>query len=206
MRKRGWLVLLVSLALFACHSFGSVITIELGSPLDQNGDQYIVDTGWIEVDEHSQIRTEVENYLDPTRYKEWEYQIALPIGSTFSSQILSLEYDTTDGEGTEPADNVDYGNVPLNYLGVENILGVDYDVYYADTTEAAWDAYGTQPIGADWGRIDIGNPEWVNFVVDIPEEVQGSVWISIYDVCEIPEPMTISLLALGGLIIRRKRR
>jgi len=112
------------------------------------------------------------------------------------TEILSLEYDLGAGA-------VDYGAVPMVYDSADSTIP-GYDMYYASTFEAEWDAFGTQPVGSDLGRIDVGNPEWVNFHINIDDSITAPISFQVYDVC-IPEPMTMCLLGFGGLLIRRRK-
>ncbi len=180
-------------------SFSTPITIELGNSRDINPDPYIVDIPQMGISSHSEIELLVENIEDPTRYKEWELIVWIPEAYAPLTHLDILDYE--------------YGDTVKNILGVSMAPDLNPDDYipgynasYADTSEDAWYQYGTQPVGADWGRVDIGNPAWVSFhfYADVPEcEI---VWCSLYDEC-IPEPATICILGLGALsLIRRKKQ
>jgi len=179
----------------ASLSFGVVITIELGNSNDINPDPYIVDIQQMEILEHSEIELLIQNIEDPMRYKEWELTVFIPQQYPALTHLDILDYE--------------YGSTVLNIENVPMALDSSpipgYAAYYADTSEAAWYQYGTQPIGAGLGRVDVGNPAWVSFYfyVDVPEGT--SVFLSVYDVC-IPEPMTLSLLSLGALGLLRIKK
>jgi hypothetical protein len=176
-------------------SFGVVVTVELGNPLDTNPDPYIVDIQMLEITEHSEIVLLVENIEDPMRYKEWELTVWVPQAYAPLAKLDILDYQ--------------YGGSTLNIYDVPMALDSTavsipgYVAFYADTKEAAWYQYGTQPVGAEWGRVDIGNPEWASFHFDPGTPENTPVFISVYDVC-IPEPTTMILLTLGGLLLRKR--
>lgn len=171
--------------------------IGLNSIFDDDPDLFVVDTVVFEVADHSIVDVFVENVLDPARYKDWDFKVWLPGGSPALAEIFSLEYDSGSG-------GVDYGLVPMAYAPSDATIA-GYDMYYASTFEAAWYAFGTQPVGSDLGRIDIGSPAWVNFHVDIDPSITAPIFFQVYDV-SAPEPMSILLLGFGGLVLVRCRK
>jgi hypothetical protein len=179
----------------ASLSFGVVITIELGNSNDINPDPYIVDIQRMEILEHSEVELLIQNIEDPMRYKEWELTVFIPQQYSPLTHLDILDYR--------------YGSTVLNIENVPMALDSSpipgYAAYYADTRETDWFNYGTQPIGAGWGRVDVGNPAWISFhfYVDVPQNT--TVFLSVYDVC-IPEPMTLSLLSLGALSLLRRKK
>ena len=82
-----------------------------------------------------------------------------------------------------------------------------WNPFYADTEETPWFAYGTQSVGARLGRIDIGNPWFVQFVFDVDETIPTltPVFVSVLDGC-IPEPLTLAMLGVAGLLLFRRRK
>jgi len=184
--------------IYAAPSFAVVVTIELGSPFDTNPDLYIVDVQQLEVINHSDIQLLIENIEDPLRWKDWELTVYVPEASDPLTHLDILDYRWGETSIIEIPD------VPME-PNPDAIHIQGYDAYYADTSEALWYEYGTQPVGAGWGRVDVGNPAWISFhfYVDVPDGTP--VFISAYDVC-IPEPTTIALLSLGALALIRKRR
>jgi hypothetical protein len=177
-------------------SFGTIITIELGNSNDINPDPYTVDIPQMEALVNSVIEVRIENMENPGRYKEWELIVLIPQLCPALTHLDILDYE--------------YGSAVLN---IENVpMALDstihfpgYKAYYADTRETGWYQYGTQPVGENWGRFDIGNPGWVSFHFNVDAPHGTPVFIGVHDKC-IPEPMTLSLLGLGALsLIRRKK-
>jgi len=199
MRKESLIFCCFLVIAAASASFGAVITIGLNDPLDTNPDPYVVDIEKMEVTDHSAIELYVANIEDPSRYKEWELTVYIPQGFKPLTKL----------------DIVDYENLnPALYLERYDVLMVSvpsdipgYEAYHASTYELMWYEYGTEPIGTGGNRVPVGNPAWISYHFSVDDAIPQStkVYISIHDEC-IPEPGTICLLGLGGMLLIRKRR
>ena len=181
----------------------ATITVPLNDPLDIDPDPYIVHIPLVEFTEHSDVILEVENVLDPTRYKDWDYQVFIPTGSPAVAELDYVRYysDAVMTTYTEIT------NVDLDYEGIQNIGGQDYDIYYASTFEAKWEDYCTSPVSGPPGPYgtDVGNPAWVVWACTIDDSITGSVYAGAFDVC-VPEPATLCLFGMGALAMLRRRR
>jgi len=193
-------VLFASVCLLLCGAGVSWANVVLEYPLPQGDPVYIRDIGPIEVTNHSLIEIYIENVLDEQRWKEWDFKIWVPEGTPAVTAML-VDYDNT----------VDHSN-PSDFFGVslapipETAMfgGEPYDGYYADTTEDPWLGYGTTPVGSE-GDYPFGNPMWVGFHVQVDVPDTTAVFFTVHDEC-IPEPATLSLLALGVVALLRKRK
>ena len=207
--KNILLLVSIGLMLAASTSYAQAgdVTIPLGDPRDVNPDPRVVDVPLLEITEHSLITVWVENEEDPLRFKDWRLTVYIPVHSD-----PAMSYDPVT-----QLETLTYGRTAMPPVVVPNVPMVPttsvvpgWDAYYADTTKellTPWYAYGTQPVGRDWGRIDIGNPWFVQFVFDVDETIPAfvPVFVSIYDRC-IPEPLTLVLLGVGGLLLSRRRK
>lgn len=198
MEKRLLIASLCLVIAVASPSFAVVVTIGLDDPLDTNPDPYIVDIVQMPVTVHSAVEIYIANIEDPLRYKEWEITVYIPQGYLPLTQLDIVGYEKLD-----PSLYLERYDVSMD--AVTSIIP-GYDAYHASTYEAQWFEYGTQPIGVSGDRVPIGNPAWISyhFYVDdtIPESTE--IFISIHDIC-IPEPTTLCLLGLGGLLLRRRK-
>ena len=144
------------------------------------------------------------NVLDSTRYKDWEFSVAVPTGYLPVTQIDTLRYYTDEAKTAW----VDVTNVDMDSAGTDTILGELYDVYYASTFETKWEDYGTDSVGGTPGPfgLDIGNPSWVDWFFEIDDAIPNGmpIYASAYDVC-VPEPATLCLFGLGLAMLRRRR-
>lgn len=157
--------------------------------------EYVRDIGpeWIE--NHSAVEIYVENILDEQRWKDWWFKVWVE-DTEPDVTSMQVDYDLTLDHSNPIWLTVDL--VPIE--GTSPFEG--YKGFYASTFEAAWEQYGTEPVGGQ-GDYAIGNPAWVSFHLDLPGE--GPMAYQVHDEC-IPEPATILLLGLGGLaLIKRKK-
>ena len=85
------------------------------------------------------------------------------------------------------------------YFGdVADILSQPWDVYWMDLTEVSTDLFNPQEWF--WADIQFNGPGIVNIVLaDYSVETLETAAINV-----IPEPATMLLLGLGGLLLRRK--
>lgn len=185
------------------YSWSASITITLNDPRDTNSDPYIVDIPRMEINEFSTVEFYIENMVDPDRWKNWAITVWIP--DEFAPPAQNLDYvDYYDAYEVLLAEAA---AIPMekDRPGIDVIPG--YKSFTADTREADWFDIGTQPEGgAPWGgnRFEIGNPAWAYLSLDIPD-LCPRVFVSLYDEC-VPEPMTLTLLGLGGLALLRRRK
>lgn len=177
----------------------TIITVGLGSPLDTNPDPYIVDIPLLEIAEHSEVILLIENIENPMRYKEWELTVWVPQAYAPLAKLDILDYKW----GT-PQQVLEIPDVPMAFDPTAvSIPG--YLAYYADTREIPWYQYGTQPVGAGLGRVDIGNPQWVSFHFDPHTPQSTPVFIAVHDIC-IPEPATMCVFGVGIVLMLLKKQ
>jgi len=88
----------------------ATISIPLNDPRDVDPNPYIVDVPWVAFDGHSVEYFELENTLDPTRYKDWDFKVAIPAGSPAVVQIDTLSYFLDAGKTT----SLDIPNIDLD--------------------------------------------------------------------------------------------
>ena len=200
MRSRS-VVSLCLLLVFAVAAASHAELIEhlFDDPEDRAVSPYICDVGPIEVADHSLVEIYVQNVLASDRYKEWSFTVWLPDGETISAMLV--DYDNTPLH----SDPIEFFAVPLAELVGDNTIA-GYTAFYASTYETPWENDGTTPVGTA-GDHPWGNPGWVSYHVDIPDTILDGtpIYYSIYDEC-LPEPATLGLLGLGGLMLRRRKR
>lgn len=144
---------------------------------------------------NSSLDIYVENIENPNRWKDWKIIIWVPVGDP---PLESIE--------------VDYSNDPLHIEELERFvvplapytgpidLGNEWVGFYADTWLPEWEEFGTSPV-CSGGLHPWGNPAWVSFHFDVGVDP----FIYIKDAC-IPEPATVTLLGLGGLVFLHRRK
>ena len=163
--------------------------------------EFILDIGPIELldSEHSMVEIWVENIFDPTRWKEWNFAMYVPVGSDPLTDML-VDYDLTEDHSAPVVEfPVDLTATPGTWVMPD---GVEYQGYYADSVELG---VSTSPDGDPTGPYPYGNPWWVSYHIDVPDTITGSIWYEIYDEC-LPEPMTLALLAMGSVALIKRRR
>ena len=166
--------------------------------------EYDQEIGPVEVlaSQHSTMDIYVQNILDPARWKLWEFEIYLVAGESAPSDLDVSYWLAPDYDGFPDASEF---SIAMDSMGTVLIDDELYDGYRASAYDHP--EWGTSPVGdPDPLGFEIGNPEWVGFSIDIDESVETSVWYYIHDEC-LPEPVSMTLLGLGGLaLLRRKRR
>ena len=163
-------------------------------PLD-NPPQYEREIGPMIITHSSPVDIYVANIYDEQRWKDWSIIIGVLSGNDALTSIM-VDYDNTS-DHSQP---LELFEVPLATYGTIEFSGQIYDGYYADTWLPQWEQFGTNPVGST-GPFAIGNPAWVSFHFD----VNVDPLIVIKDAC-IPEPTTICLVGLGGLLLRKRRK
>jgi hypothetical protein len=189
MKKHAVVFSLLCLSTIFCTAVGAtIVEFPLSSPF-----QYEREIGPIQVQHDSPVDIYVANVYAPERWKDWKIVIWVPIDAPDVTMM-----------------QVDYSNDPLHIAELER-FDVSLAAYtepfipgwkgfYADTflVGSQWEQFGTNPVGS--GPHAWGNPAWVSFHFD----VNVDPYIYIKDAC-IPEPMTIMLLGLGALALRRRK-
>jgi len=174
--------------LFNAAIQASIIEYPLDNPV-----QYVREIGPMQVSHSSPVDIYVANVLNEQRWKDWKIIIWVPLADPDLTQ-MQVDYDNTP----DHSNPLEIFTVPLaSYTGPIN-LGPDWKGFYADTWEQPWQQYGTNPVGSGLEHT-WGNPAWVSFHFDVGVDP----FIYIKDAC-IPEPATIALLAIGGLLVRFK--
>jgi len=143
---------------------------------------------------NSQVDVYVENIFNPLRWKDWSIQIWVPQGAA-DLAVMRVDYDNTPNHSA-PIDVFPVNLAPV--AGPPPWQG--FKGFYASTYEPAWENAGTTPEGSG-GPHPWGNPMWVSFHIDVP---QGPFGLYIFDEC-IPEPATLAVLLIGGLLAVLKR-
>ncbi len=67
--------------------------------------------------------------------------------------------------------------------------------------------WGTQVDFTGMSNISIAAGDWIDFAIHRYDDSSGNDWCGLQaTITEVPEPMTIGLLTLGGLALLRRRR
>jgi hypothetical protein len=164
-------------------------------PLDEPF-QYVREIGPVQVQHDSPVDIYVANVEAPERWKDWTFIVWVPIGDPILTTMqMQVDYSNDPLHIAE----LERFDVPLAlYTGPIN-LGPEWIGLYADTWDPQWAVYGTNPVDSGLPHA-WGNPAWVSFHIDVGVDP----FIYIKDAC-IPEPVTITLLGLGALVLRRRK-
>ena len=174
------------------YTDGDITHIDIGGVVDG------VDMGPVILTDHSLVQIYVGNEDIPEKYKEWVFNLLLPTGATEVPSSMTVTYYDDPCHTPASAIGWDFPSFPTT---PDYTLG-SYDVYVIDSY---LDQYlGTTPDGSGLNYNDIGNPACVSFELTIESEV-ANPGVIIDDEC-IPEPMTMSLVGLGSLLLLRRRR
>jgi len=181
----------VAILMFASASQAAVVEHLLGEPKQYNlliGPQLLAGSSLMEV--------YVENVFAPERWKDWDIEFWVSVSEGDIDSIV-VKYDNSV-DHSAPVETFSISLAPVGgdppWPGMKG--------FYASTWEAAWEQYGTTPVGGQ-GSYPIGNPQWVSFHVD-RSGANGPLGYYIEDSC-IPEPATIALIGLGALVTLTRR-
>ena len=162
-------------------------------PLDEPF-QYERSLGPLHYEASSAIDIYVENVYDPDRWKEWHIEIWVP-DTASDVTTMDVDYDNTL-DHSSPSEVFSVSLDPF----VGSPPWANYKGFYADTWETDWEQHGTTPVDSGEGHA-WGNPRWVSFHFTVDD---GPFGVYIDDACS-PEPATLGLLLVGGLVLLRRR-
>jgi hypothetical protein len=129
--------------------------------------------------------------------------VVVDVFDTLGANWLAYIDFYNESEGTYSLSNARWGPAAGDgSIGMSGYsLNPTYDAYEYEITQA-WGTTTTKLPGAVW-------------MVDLHCEKEGNVYIELYDrdvvlqdtatIIQLPEPMTIALLGLGGLFLRRRK-
>jgi len=151
-----------------------------------------------------------DRYISGGDYTSWSRSGHLDPGG------VALDfYQEYTGDWVQDAAHFPDGtyNSSLGWVAADNATGIHFDYYYDSTTTyvvtitdiltSAVLASGSANIEVDYAGTNIDSIDGWLFSNYVSNNV---VTIENFAITPVPEPMTMALLGLGGLLIRRRKR